>query len=162
MLLSYEDVITVRDDIEDVELMPVPTDEHFPTDSAVLEAGIEEFEEYLTRSHAFRLFQENLRYFIFPSFRLYASAVLGEHVPRSARISALKCKVHWKVLEFCEKEMDSDGGIEALLTVSGSPVRAEAAPCGEYMRQRWSTTGATMLEAFNYSLKTRRCGESHL
>jgi hypothetical protein len=156
------DATTVEDEIEDVELPPAPANELSPTDPEVLKAGFKEFENYLTSSNALRLFRENLRYFVFPSFRSYASAVLGEHVPRSARISQLKCKVHWKVLEYYEKEMDSDGGIEDILTVSGSPDRrTEAAPCGEYMQQRWGRTGAKMLEAFNYSLKTRRCSKSH-
>jgi hypothetical protein len=75
-------------------------------------------------------------------------------------VVTITCYAKWEVIACCEEELD-EKHIDQVLTLTGSPMKAQAASCIEYMRQRWakSKTGDAMMQAFRQAITERSSGE---
>ena len=108
----------------------------------------------LQHSLPFSEMKEDLRMSIYPSMKSYIREIIHPLLPPTNRLpmySVAVC-VHWELESYLEQGFDEKIDISDILTLTGEVTRAQALPCGEYMQQTWSQTGADTLTAVKYAL----------
>ena len=156
---SYEESISIRDEIIDVEPFVLPP--HMISLDLLDNLDLARFDEdegrlgdiahMLRRSGVAHDFRERLRSFVFPLLRYQITSLLDAVLPSPSEIFHLACRVNWEVLDFISEELGSGQDYASLLTITGTTMRAQGVPCQLYMRERWLDTADGMLEAFIYA-----------
>ena len=160
---AYEDAMELRNQMEDVDeiaakLQPLTTVEK----SKLEKLSGSAMNNLVVGGEAWGGFRHNLRQFVFPTVKQYIQANVEDVLTKDSEIVRLACRVQCKIVEFCEQELKHDANIAPVLTISGRVKRAEAAPCGAYMRRTWPRTGEKMLDALQYLLKHNSCGKNSI
>jgi hypothetical protein len=66
----------------------------------------------------------------------------------------LSCSISWDILEFVQTYVDDGdaGDLASVITLTGSALFAQAATCGEYLKQTWPSTWENMLSVLQAAL----------
>ena len=54
--------------------------------------------------------------------------------------------VYWDIVHFCREELSAVGELRQVVTVTGTPIRAEAASCEDFVESRWGQDGLKILD----------------
>lgn len=153
LLPTYEDVLAARDEVQDLgetqrkfqELDEVHLSEVFLQSTEIQSQGLAALADL----------RHDLRRFVFPSIKSYIREVLLPFLPSTilSPIFSVAVRVNWDLQNFLAEEFDPEDDISSVLTITGGTSRAQALPCGEYMRQTWPQSGSNTLLAIKYALQ---------
>ena len=151
-LPSYEDAMSANDEVQDLG----ETQRKFRTlDSMELRTALSQFDDtILKRSLPFTELKEELRRFVFPNMKSYIREVIEPslRVTKLISIYSVAIRVHWELEDYIARKFNAEDDVENIVTLTSDYARAQALPCGEYMRQSWPQTGAATLAAVKHVL----------
>ena len=154
-LPSYEEVITARDQIEDLVFSPVKFQQLNSAESGELLRTFKSSQ--ILESQPFQLLKEELRRFTFPTVKAYLCEVIETALPATRAgllpLQTVALRVHWEVNAFLAGEINTVEDLSRTLTITGGVTQAQALSCGAYMDQTWPQTGSQTLEAIKHALK---------
>jgi len=62
-------------------------------------------------------------------------------------------RFNWQLSQYIEKELGGNTKLHQVLTITGTPERAQVATCEEYVIQTWGVLGSQILDSFVESLE---------
>lgn len=151
-LPSYEEVITARDEVQDLG----EVERKFETlDQPQIKVVRKCWDgSAVQKSAAFQQLSEDLRRFVFPTTKSYIKHIVGHYMEYTnlVPIYSVVLRVHWDLRDFVSQELDTTDQISDMITLTGTLSQAQALTCEAYMRQTWPQSGSQMLEAVKHVL----------
>ena len=103
--------------------------------------------EFFTSSKAIQHLHDNLRIWVFPVTRDYIKNSILVNTRLGDGSLRICCEIDWQLAQYCEKELSGSSTLHQVLTITGSPTRAQAASCEDYISQTWGYMGQCLLNA---------------
>lgn len=159
-LPSYEDVISVRDEVQDLGEVK----RNFQTLNQLQIKAIHDLFNgpAVKQSTPFRQLSDDLRRFVFPSTKSYVKEIIGPYLRHTklVPIYSIVVRVHWELRKFLIQEPEVANDISDMITLTGTLTQAQALTCGAYMRQTWPQSGLQTLEAVKHVLNNEKSCKS--
>lgn len=119
--------------------------------------NLEYAERFMIDSMAFRHLCEDIRIWVFPAMSQYITTTIEGNVRSKDGIFDIRCQAFWEVIKYCQEELAGSWNLHQVLTLTGSPVHAQAASCEDYVTEKWHRKGQILLDSFVKGLESGIC-----
>jgi len=116
--------------------------------------------DFLLEGSAFRQFCDNLRIWVFPIMSEYIESVIRTSLNPEGGIYIVECRARWELLQYWRQELSGTNALSEILTITGSPICAQATSASDYIEGIWGSQARTLLSAIESNLALGTCCKS--
>lgn len=86
-------------------------------------------------------------------------AAIQSHTYPKHGLYHIRCQASWQILGFCRQQLDGQyERLRQVITLTGTPTHAQAAPCEDFVQAMWPSQGLKLLDAMVLLLEKESCG----
>ena len=87
-------------------------------------------------------------------------ATVQAHTSATKGVYQIRCKASWQILKFCKEQLDGSYNLHQVVTITGTPTRAQAALCKDFVEEIWGAQGLALLDGLVRFLSDESCSGS--